>query len=138
MRYLGIDYGTKRVGVAVSDDSGTIARPLVTLAAGPKLLPELEKIIAAEKPGAIVVGISDGNPVQAEIGDFIAELTLRTMLPIETMTEAFTSYEAHGRQGKESKAARATKMPAKPANLDARAAAFILERYLEKHRGHHH
>ena len=54
------------------------------------------------------------------------------MLPVETMNESFSSVEAHGRKGKEQTAARATKAPAKPTDLDARAAAVILQRYLDK------
>ncbi len=131
MKYLGIDYGTKRVGIAVSDTGGTLARPLVVLANTGSLLSDLEGIIAREDVECIVIGNSAGNKVQADIGELIGQLTLTTMLPVETVTEAFTSVEAHGRKGKEQMAARATKAPAKPADLDARAAAVILQRYLD-------
>ena len=132
MKYLGIDYGTKRVGVAVSDETATLARPFSTLKNDALLIAELSAIVAKENIGGIVVGLSTGNKVEEAITDFIARLTLETMLPIERVTEAFTSYEAHGRQGKESKTARAAKTPAKPADLDAGAAAIILARFLEK------
>ena len=131
MKYLGIDFGTKRVGVAVSDESGSLARPLSVLKNDASLYNELDSVIAKEGIGAIVVGSSVGNKVQRDIEEFIGQITLSTFLPVEMMTEAFTSVEAHGRKGKEQTAARATKAPAKPADLDARAAAVILQRYLD-------
>ncbi|MBP6884868.1 MAG: Holliday junction resolvase RuvX [Candidatus Pacebacteria bacterium] len=132
MKYIGIDFGTKRIGVAVSDESGTLARPIATIKNATGLFDELGKIIVKEKVESIVVGNSAGNPVQFEIDEFIATITLTTMLPVETMTEAFTSVEAHGRKGKEVKNARQTKSPQKPAELDAKAAAVILQRFLDK------
>lgn len=137
MKYLGIDYGTKRVGLAMSDESGTIARPFAVLPSDKKLIAEISGIVAKEGIESIVVGYSQSNAggdnkVNDMIQDFVASLTLETMLPIDMMNEAFTSYEAHGRKGKESLDARQMKAPAKPADLDARAAAIILERFLEK------
>ena len=137
MKYLCIDYGTKRVGLALSDESGTLARPFAVIVNDKKLIAEIAGIVSKEGIESIVVGYSQSNAggdnkVNETIQDFVASLTLETMLPIEMMNEAFTSYEAHGRKGKESLDARKTKAPAKPADLDARAAAIILERYLEK------
>ncbi len=131
MKYLGIDFGTKRVGVAVSDDSATLARPVAVFKNDSALYDELNQVIAHEGVGTIVVGNSAGNPVQFEIDEFIATITLSTMMPVETMTEAFSSMEAHGGKGKERMAARANKAPQKPTDLDARAAAVILQRYLD-------
>lgn len=131
MKYLGIDFGTKRIGVAVSDDSATLSRPIAVLKNDSNLFDELDQIIAKEAVGGIVIGNSAGNPVQREIDEFIAQITLTTFLPVELMNESFTSVEAHGRMGKESKSARAAKAPAKPVDLDARAAAVILQRYLD-------
>ncbi len=88
-------------------------------------------MVAKDGVECIVVGNSAGNPVQREIDEFIAQITLTMMLPIETMTEAFTSYEAHERKGTEGNAARATRAPQKPFDLDARAAAVILQRFLD-------
>lgn len=132
MKYLGIDFGTKRVGLAISDESGGFARPLEVLKNDKSLMENISAIIAKEGVGTIVVGASEGNKVNEAINDFIGLLTFETMLPIEQVTEAFTSFEAHPRQGKESRDARKTKAPEKPADLDARAAAIILQRYLDK------
>ena len=132
MKYLGIDFGTKRVGVAVSDESASLARPVAVLKNDSSLYDELNKIIYMEKVGSIVVGNSAGNPVQVDIDEFIGTITLATMMPVETMTEAFSSFEAHGGKGKERTSARQEKAPKKPTDLDARAAAVILQRFLDK------
>ena len=131
MKYLGIDYGTKRTGVAVSDDSGTLARPVAVIKTSSALIDDLQKIISKEGIESIVIGNSEGNKVQNDINELIAQLTITTFLPVETMTEAFTSVEAHGRKGKEQMSARSSKAPQKPGDLDARAAAVILQRYLD-------
>jgi putative Holliday junction resolvase len=131
MKYLGIDFGTKRVGTAVSDTDGTLARPLSVLKNDSSLFDALDTVIAKEGIECIVIGNSAGNPVQRDIDEFVGQITLTSMLPVEMMTEAFTSAEAHGRKGKEVTSARATKAPTKPADLDARAAAVILQRYLD-------
>lgn len=131
MKYLGIDFGSKRVGVAISDEGGTIARPIAVLKNDTSLYGELDRIIAKEQVDSIVVGNSVGNKIQTEINEFIGAITLSTMLPVEMMNEALTSVEAHGRKGKEQKNARQEKAPKKPTDLDAKAAAVILQRYLD-------
>ncbi|MBP7804645.1 MAG: pre-16S rRNA-processing nuclease YqgF [Candidatus Pacebacteria bacterium] len=132
MKYMGIDYGTKRVGVALSDTSGSLATPFTVLKNTSKLIDEVGDIIATEGVESIVIGNSEGNKVQNDITEFIGQLSITTFLPVEQMTEAFTSMEAHGRKGKESTSARQGKAPQKPNDLDARAAAVILQRFLEK------
>ena len=56
MKYLGIDFGMKRVGIAVSNEEGTIAFPRVILKNDESLVADILKIIEAEKVGAIVIG----------------------------------------------------------------------------------
>ena len=89
-------------------------------------------MIAKEGVDSIVIGSSEGNKVQNDINELVGQLTLTTMLPVELMNESFSSVEAHGRKGKEQMAARATRAPQKPTDLDARAAAVILQRFLDK------
>ena len=132
MKYIGIDFGTKRVGIALSDDSGTLARPVGVLKNTSSLISELENMVAKEGVDSIVIGSSEGNKVQGDINELVGQLTLTTMLPVELMNESFSSVEAHGRKGKEQMAARATRAPQKPSDLDARAAAVILQRFLDK------
>lgn len=133
MKYLGIDYGTKRIGLALSDESGMLARPAGVIKNAASLVGDIETLVAKEGVGGIVIGSSEGNKVQSDIMELVGTLTLATMLPVDTITEAFSSMEAHGSKGKERTSARATKAPAKPDDLDARAAAVILQRYLDKH-----
>lgn len=124
MRYLGIDYGSKRVGMALSDEAGQMAFPHQTLPNDESLLATVAKLAAEEKVAKIVVGHSvdkDGqdNPVHDSVKAFITDLTLETGLPIELETELYTTKEAGRIQGFGK-------------NIDASAAAIILNSYLSK------
>ena len=136
MKYMGIDYGTKRVGLALSDDSGTLAFPHAVFENTIGLTAAIEDIVRSEKIDEIVMGESIGldgqeNPVQKQIKGFADALERRFEVPVRFEKEFLTSFEAHGRQGKEVNNARQTKFAA-PENLDASAAALILQRYLDK------
>ena len=56
MKSLGIDFGTKRIGLAVSDETGSLAFPHSTVKAGPNALSEIAALVAKEGIGQIVVG----------------------------------------------------------------------------------
>ncbi len=136
MKYLGIDYGSKRVGFALSDDSGRIAFPHEVLPNTIGLTSAIEYIIRKEKIDEIVMGESldntgESNPIQEKIKSFALALERKFEVPVRFEKEFFTSAEAHGRQGKESLNARPVKYDT-PDHLDARAAALILQRYLDK------
>jgi putative Holliday junction resolvase len=136
MKYLGIDYGTKRIGLALSDESATLAFPHSVLPNAMGVTAAIEDLIRSEKIEGIVMGESvntDGseNPVQVQAKNFASALERRFEVPVYFEKEFFTSVEAHGRQGKESLHARKQKFE-KPDELDARAAALILQRYLDK------
>jgi putative holliday junction resolvase len=136
MKYLGIDYGSKRIGIAVSDDSGTLAFPYAVLEKNVGLSVAIEGIVRSEKIDEIVIGESVGNdgvdnPVQKQIAGFAEAIERKLEVPVHFEKEFFTSAEAHGRQGKESLNARKTAYE-KPTDLDSRAAALILQRYLDK------
>ena len=90
MKYIGIDFGTKRVGIAVSDDSATLARPFGVLKNGSDLVGDIEEIIAKEEIDSIVIGSSEGNKVQNDIVELVGQLTLATMLPVEMMNESLS------------------------------------------------
>lgn len=124
MRYIGIDYGTKRVGVALSDEMGTMAFPHTVLPNTPQLLSQLESLIKDKQVGEIVIGHSldknqQPNKVQAAIEDLVTDLTLATGLPIHLQPEQFSTQAALQIQGR-------TDM------TDAAAAALILDSYLTK------
>lgn len=122
MRYLGIDFGSKRVGTALSDELGQMAFPHEVIPNTPSLLADIEKIIEREEVGEVVIGHSmhtDGtdNPVQKAIEEFMTDLTLAAGLPIHLQAEQFSTQEAKRYQGKTEK-------------TDAAAAAIILNNYL--------
>ena len=138
MKYLGIDYGTKRIGVAVSDDNGSIAFPYAVVKTGTDALDKIIAIITSEKITTVVVGLSTNaagieNTVQKDISIFAD--ALRQKIPVEILfqKEFMTSSEAHGRQGKERFNARPSFF-SKPKDLDASAAALILQRFLDRNK----
>ena len=123
-KLLGIDYGTKRVGIAVSDDSGAMAFPRVVLENDASLLGAVQEIIEQEEVKEIIVGKSmdykmQPNVVMKDIDSFCDKLKDKTSLPIYLEPEFLTSHQAHHIQGK-------TDM------LDASAAAIILQSYIDK------
>jgi putative Holliday junction resolvase len=136
MKYLGIDYGTKRVGVAISDDGGTMAFPHKILSNSMNLIIEVRDIIEKENVTAVVVGESydlfgKPNKIMGSIETFVKNIEAETGMPVYLQKEFMTTIEARGRGGKEvNNARKTTKEKQNPA--DASAAALILQRYLEK------
>ena len=123
MRVLALDHGAVRTGVAVSDPSGTLARPLTVVANvdGDVGFTALLKLLADEAPERIVVGLPvslDGaeRDQAARARAFAARLAAAIDVPVALYDERFTSKLADQRGGR---AAR-----------DARAAATLLEDYL--------
>ena len=124
MKYLGIDYGVKNVGIAVSDDGGNLAFAKTVLKNDKNLLENVAKLCVAEKISAIILGESldfkgEPNPLLKAILNFKRKLATRTELPIFLEPEFLTSAEAEHLQGKDVK-------------IDASAAALILKSYLDK------
>jgi putative Holliday junction resolvase len=122
MRYMGIDYGSKRIGVALSDESGVMAFPHSVIANDTQLLATLETLITKERVAEIVIGHSlnyDGQPnkIHAQVEELMTDLTLAVGLPIHLVPELYTTQAAARLQGKHDK-------------IDAAAAALILDTYL--------
>ncbi len=133
MKYLGIDYGTKRIGVAVSDDTGSIAFPLAVVEAGPKALEEVANIARVNNVEMIVIGESlnfknEPNEVMEDIEQFKADIAELTGLLVEYQREFFSSAQA-ARQFAPDGSRK--KNPSQD-KLDATAAALILQSYLDK------
>jgi putative Holliday junction resolvase len=138
-RVLAIDVGTRRIGLAISDASCTLARPLETLAvtSDADAVARLAGRIAEleEEDGglaAIVVGMPshlDGtpSPQTAHVAAFIELLRARTSLAIATEGERLSSREAESRLAVHEKDWRKRKK-----KLDAAAAAIILQDYLDR------
>lgn len=136
MRHLGIDYGSKRVGIAISDEGGTIAFPHKILFNNMELLDSIHNICGQEGVSAIVLGESSDlsgapNKIMGSIEEFKRNLEAELELPVYLQKEFMTTVEARGREGKEKNNARKTAKE-QQSSVDASAAALILQRYLDK------
>ncbi len=135
-RFLGIDYGSKRIGVAVSDPLNIIARGLRVLENSSRLMEELRAIVAEYDPAAIVIGMpltlgGERGPKAREVEAFIGRMERELGLRVIPCDERFTSEEAH--ETMLAMGVKRKKRRSKPA-VDLMAAALILQRYLDGHR----
>jgi putative Holliday junction resolvase len=128
VKVLALDYGPARTGVAVSDPTGTLARPVgvVERAATEAGLARLLELVRAEEPDRIVVGLP--LTLRGEHGEqaraterFVETLREAVDVPVESLDERFTT-------------ALAAQTPSRAAE-DARAAAHLLTTYLERESG---
>ncbi len=124
MKQLGIDYGSKRIGLALSDEAGDFAYPYAVIDNGKRTLKQIKEICEKEGVRRIVIGESldfqgKPNPIMLAISDLAASLRRETGLPVHLEKEFLTSAEAARLQGKSEM-------------LDASAAALILKSYLDK------
>lgn len=139
MRIVGLDIGEKRIGVAVSDVTGTLARPLSVLRSSGLERDALDIVameiarLAREEDGveAIVIGLPrrlDGTATQMtpRVEQFAQRLGAKTSLPVALQDERLSSREAESRLALRDKDWRSRK-----ARLDAAAAAVILQDYLD-------
>lgn len=136
MKYLGLDYGTKRIGIAISDETGSLAFPLATIKAGPGALEEVAALVKENNAQKIVVGESrdhkgEANAVMEDVGQFKKDLEELSGLAVEYEREFFTSTMA-ARQYTPDEQSR--KQNPKHGNLDASAAALILQSYLDRNK----
>lgn len=125
MRYMGIDFGTKRVGIALTDEAGSMAFPSTTLSNDRDLLASVLALVADYAVGAIVIGRSENlageaNALQEHIDVFADALREKTGLSVHEEPEQFTTQEALHIQGRTDQ-------------TDASAAALILNSFLMKH-----
>lgn len=124
MKVLALDYGAARTGVAISDATGTIARPLGVVArAGSEAgLAELVALVREHEPERVVVGMpltlrGERGEQALETETFVGALRGAVSVPVETYDERFTTALASRGGG--------------AADEDARAAAHLLESYLQ-------
>jgi putative holliday junction resolvase len=139
MRIVGLDIGERRIGLAVSDLTGTLARPVAVLRPQGLEIDALDLVateiarLAGEEDGigAIVVGLPrrlDGTPTEMtlRVEQFARQLESKTALPVALQDERLSSREAESRLALTNKDWRSRK-----ARLDAAAAAVILQDYLD-------
>ena len=134
---LGIDHGSKRIGLAISDPGGTVALPAGTLESRglERDIAAIRRVVEARQVERIVVGLPihmDGRRGrQAEVVQEFAERLAEALgLPVDTLDERWTTREAEralaatGRKGKKKRAV-----------IDSVAAALLLRTYLEREGG---
>jgi putative Holliday junction resolvase len=137
MRVLALDHGTKRIGLAISDELGVIAQPLEFVLAEPfaDFLKRLKEILHDRQVEQLLVGMPrnmDGSygPAALKVQDFIGVLRESVTVPIQTWDERLTSTQANRmliagnvRRGKRRE------------RVDQTAAAILLQSYLDSFAG---
>jgi len=133
MRILAIDHGTRRMGIAISDELKTLAQPVEFIPAEPfaDFLARLKELIREKQVELILVGMPrnmDGSygPAALKVQEFVAALKNAIAIPIKTLDERLTSVQANrfliagGVRRKERKE-----------KVDKSAAAILLQSYLD-------
>jgi len=126
MRFIGIDYGKKNVGVAISDEMGLMAFPEVVLKNDKSLILSIQKICEEKDVKKIILGESlnfQGKPnkIMEGISSFKEELGKRLSLPVTFESEFLTTREA-------------TRIQKESETTDASAAALILQSFLDRNK----
>lgn len=136
MRVLAIDFGERRIGLALSDPEGRVAVPLDTLVRDDdrQAIREVEEIVKRERVEALVVGepikLDGSRGVAAKrVRRFGRRLAAATGLPLRFVDEALTSVEARERLRQAGVDARAA-----PERVDALAAQILLQEELDRQR----
>ncbi len=123
MRHLGIDYGTKRVGIAMSDENGDMAFPKEVLKNDAQLIEKIRALITTNDIKKVVIGESKDfkmkdNDIMGDIIDLHDVIEKDMGIPTELHPEFMSSQQAEFFQGK-------------TATTDASAATIILQSYLD-------
>lgn len=123
-RLLGIDYGKKRVGIAISDELGSMAFPHKVLLNDNDLVKNICKVIIEKAISEIVIGHSldkEGQPnlIHDKVEGLMMDLTLETGLPIHLESELYTTQAALRIQGRNDM-------------TDAAAATLILDNFITR------
>jgi putative Holliday junction resolvase len=125
MVYIGLDFGAKRIGVAISDQGGVFAFPKMVLPNDKDAVPAILALVKKESAETVVIGNTrslsgQANAITERLENFIQELEVAG-LRVERIWEGWSSHEA------------ARFAPKGKTHDDAAAAAIILQRYLEMH-----
>jgi putative holliday junction resolvase len=133
-RLLGLDIGEVRIGVAISDEMGSIASPLTMIPRRGNVIAELQKLIGKYAPSRLVVGLPVGlsgreGPQAEATREYAEELAEAVGLPIEYYDERMSSSIAE-----ETLIRQGTRREKRKQQIDAMAAAVILQGYLDNQR----
>jgi putative holliday junction resolvase len=139
-RILAVDYGRKRIGLALSDELCLTARPLTTLVRvnRRKDMNRLREICREQQVKQVIVGqplhmTGESSPLAEEAARFAARLGKETGLPVELVDERLTTWEAKSIVSERGRGARRS-----DAAIDDVAAAVFLREYLESKRSQLH
>jgi putative Holliday junction resolvase len=133
MRILGLDHGTKRIGIALSDELKMIAQPVEFVPAEPfaAFLVRLKQLLLEKEVELILVGMPRNmngsyGPAALKVEEFVAALRSAVTIPIKTWDERLTSAQANrylieGNVRREKRKEKVDKM----------AAAILLQSYLD-------
>ena len=135
MRYLAIDYGAKRTGLAVADDAHAIAGPLEVIDSPSLLIGRIIEVIKSQQIEALVIGLPlnmDGSEgAQSKtVRQFASEIEKQIDIPIHFHDERLSSFDAEQKL-----AALGLTRKKKKKHLDAVAAAAILQSFLDEKQG---
>jgi putative Holliday junction resolvase len=124
MRKMGIDFGSKNIGLALTDESGSMAFPHSVIPNDGKLLKTVTSLIQEKGVKEVVIGHSVGysgqaNKIHAAVEAFMLDLTLAIGIPIHLEPEQYSTQQAIRIQGKNSQ-------------TDAAAAAIILDSFITR------
>lgn len=135
-RLLGLDYGDRRIGVAVSDPLNIIARGITVVLCNAKAVHEISRLAREYDVEKIIIGLplnlkGESGLKAKQVEEFITMLQSEVGIPVERMDERFTSKIAQAtlREMGTKKSARQTK-----GTIDEMAAALILQSYLDRRR----
>lgn len=133
MRILALDHGTKRIGIAVSDELKLIAHPLTFLPAEPfaEFLARLKQIIREKEVDLILVGMPRNmngsyGPAALKVQEFVVVLKETVAIPIKTWDERLTSAQAN-----RSLIEASVRRSKRKEKVDQAAAAILLQSYLD-------
>jgi len=134
MRYLAIDYGNKRIGLAVCDQGENIASPLKVIYGKKQAIAEIPAIIKEQQVEEVVLGLplnmddTEGGLVK-QVRDFAEQLQQHIDIPINFHDERLSSFDAESKLG-----AGVFTRKKKKKRLDAVAAASILQSFIDSKR----
>ncbi len=134
-RMLGIDYGSERIGLALSDPLGILAQPHLTLRNEPAVFARLAALVASESVRVIVVGMplnlrGEKGQKATEVEAFVERLRSVVTAEIVTWDERFTTTMAH--QSLRAMGASKRSRQTDKGRVDAMAAAILLQSYLDR------
>jgi putative Holliday junction resolvase len=124
MKRLGIDFGSKKIGLALTDDAGRMAFPHAVVPNDDKFISYLESLVAERGVREIIIGYSlnnqgEPNSIHSAVEELMTNITLHLGIPVHLEPEQYSSRQAAQLQGKH-------------ARLDASAAALILDSFITK------